>query len=50
MRLSIFLRTGDPVRRRRWQAMAQVKTEVPAVEPSAKPVKVDHIKIHGSRA
>src|SRR4051812_44356011 len=29
-------------------AQAQVKTEVPAVEPSAKPVTVEHIKIHGA--
>ena len=29
-------------------AMAQVKTEVPPVEPSAKPVKVEHVKIHGA--
>lgn len=27
---------------------AQVSTEVPAVEPSAKPVTVEHIKIHGA--
>src|ERR1022692_4670429 len=26
---------------------AQVRTEVPAVEPNAKPVTVEHIKIHG---
>lgn len=29
-------------------ALAQVKTEVPAVEPNAKPVAVEHIKIHGA--
>ena len=29
-------------------APAQVKTEVPPVEPSAKPVTVEHIKIHGA--
>jgi len=29
-------------------AMAQVKTEVPAVVPGAKPVTVEHIKIHGA--
>jgi enterochelin esterase-like enzyme len=29
-------------------AAAQVKTEVPPVEPSAKPVAVEHIKIHGA--
>jgi S-formylglutathione hydrolase FrmB len=28
-------------------ALAQVKTEVPAVVPGAKPVTVEHIKIHG---
>ncbi len=28
-------------------AVAQVKTEVPAVVPGAKPVAVEHIKIHG---
>ena len=28
-------------------AIAQVKTEIPPVEPSAKPVAVDHVKIHG---
>src|ERR1035438_1077974 len=27
---------------------AQVRTEVPAVEPNAKPVTVEHIKIHGT--
>ena len=27
---------------------AQVGTEVPAVEPNAKPVTVEHIKIHGT--
>lgn len=27
---------------------AQVQTEVPAVVPSAKPVIVDHIKVHGA--
>src|ERR1035437_1589706 len=30
------------------QAPAQVKTEVPPVEPAAKPVKVEPIKIHGA--
>jgi enterochelin esterase-like enzyme len=30
------------------QALAQVKTEVPAVVPGAKPVTVEHIKIHGA--
>src|ERR1039457_4248937 len=29
-------------------APAQVKTEVPPVEPAAKPVVVEHIKIHGA--
>jgi enterochelin esterase-like enzyme len=29
-------------------APAQVKTEVPAVEPSAKPVTVERIKVHGA--
>ncbi|MGA8044483.1 MAG: alpha/beta fold hydrolase [Terracidiphilus sp.] len=29
------------------QLSAQVQTEVPAVEPGAKPVTVEHIKIHG---
>jgi enterochelin esterase-like enzyme len=29
-------------------ALAQVKTEVPAVEPGAKPVNVEHIKVHGA--
>ena len=29
-------------------APAQVKTEVPPVEPAAKPVTVEHIKIHGA--
>jgi hypothetical protein len=29
-------------------AAAQVKTEVPAVVPGAKPVTVEHIKIHGA--
>jgi len=29
-------------------ALAQVKTEVPPVEPSAKPVTVERIKIHGA--
>ena len=29
-------------------ALAQVKTEVPAVVPGAKPVAVEHIKIHGA--
>ena len=29
-------------------AVAQVKTEVPPVEPGAKPVTVEHIKIHGA--
>ena len=29
-------------------AVAQVKTEVPAVVPGAKPVAVEHIKIHGA--
>jgi enterochelin esterase-like enzyme len=29
-------------------AVAQVKTEVPAVVPGAKPVAVEHIKIHGT--
>jgi S-formylglutathione hydrolase FrmB len=29
-------------------AQAQVKTEVPAVVPGAKPVTVEHIKIHGT--
>src|ERR1022692_4517517 len=29
-------------------APAQVKTEVPPVEPGAKPVNVEHIKIHGA--
>lgn len=29
-------------------AFSQVKTEVPPVEPSAKPVAVDKIKIHGA--
>jgi S-formylglutathione hydrolase FrmB len=29
-------------------ALAQVKTEVPPVVPSAKPVTVEHIKIHGA--
>jgi len=29
-------------------APAQVKTEIPPVEPNAKPVKVEHIKIHGA--
>ena len=28
-------------------AMAQVQTEVPAVEPSTKPVTLEHIKVHG---
>ena len=28
-------------------AQAQVKTEVPPVEPGAKPVKVERIKVHG---
>src|SRR5450755_1594169 len=28
-------------------APAQVKTEVPPVEPNAKPVRVEHIKVHG---
>ena len=28
--------------------VAQVKTEVPAVVPAAKPVAVEHIKIHGA--
>lgn len=28
-------------------AVAQVKTEVPAVVPGAKPVAVEHIKVHG---
>src|ERR1700684_1960217 len=27
---------------------AQVATEVPAVEPNAKPVTVEHIKVHGT--
>ena len=30
------------------QAVAQVKTEVPPVVPGAKPVTVEHIKIHGA--
>jgi len=30
------------------QAVAQVKTEVPPVVPGAKPVGVEHIKIHGA--
>ena len=29
-------------------APAQVKTEVPPVEPNAKPVMVEHIKVHGA--
>ncbi len=29
-------------------AVAQVKTEVPAVVPGAKPVAVEHIKVHGA--
>ena len=29
-------------------APAQVKTEVPAVVPGAKPVAVEHIKVHGA--
>jgi hypothetical protein len=29
-------------------ASAQVKTEVPPVEPNAKPVTVENIKIHGA--
>jgi enterochelin esterase-like enzyme len=29
-------------------AVAQVKTEVPAVVPGAKPVTVEHIKVHGT--
>jgi enterochelin esterase-like enzyme len=29
-------------------AMAQVKTQVPAVIPNAKPVTVEHIKVHGA--
>src|SRR4051812_30886682 len=29
-------------------AFSQVKTEVPAVEPAAKPVTVEKIKIHGA--
>jgi enterochelin esterase-like enzyme len=29
-------------------ALAQVKTEVPAVVPGAKPVAVEHIKVHGT--
>ena len=29
-------------------AAAQVKTEVPPVEPAARPVKVEPIKIHGA--
>jgi hypothetical protein len=28
-------------------ALAQVKTEVPAVVPGAKPTTTEHIKIHG---
>src|SRR5579883_1942998 len=28
-------------------ATAQVKTEVPPVEPNAKPVTVEHLKVHG---
>ena len=28
-------------------ALAQVKTEIPPVVPGAKPVAVEHIKIHG---
>jgi len=31
-----------------WPAAAQVKTEVPAVVPGAKPVAVEHIKVHGA--
>ncbi len=27
--------------------LAQVKTEVPAIVPGAKPVTVEHIKVHG---
>lgn len=30
-------------------ATAQVKTEIPPVVPGAKPVAVEHIKVHGSR-
>src|SRR5271170_1960654 len=30
------------------QAVAQVKTEVPPVVPGARPVTVEHIKIHGA--
>ncbi len=29
-------------------APAQVKTEIPAVVPGAKPVAVEHIKVHGA--
>ena len=31
-----------------WPAAAQVKTEVPAVVPGAKPVAVEHINVHGA--
>ena len=30
-----------------WQMTAQVQTEVPPVIPNAKPVEVEHIKVHG---
>ncbi len=39
--LAMAIVPGSPV-------MAQVQTEVPAVVPGAKPVSVEHIKIHGT--